>query len=341
MRRSAAWLREQAAQAIDKTLGVSNGELLLESMLWPGEVAQEAHNSASTFKTTGDVAGALRHAPACSITSTPVSECRRGECCAWLAHMPATHDTLYEDTYRKAGRQYESSTEDSGISDCSSDSASDGRVSPGTNGELLTRRLPGRPLTRGPSVESSAGKKRPKRRTKPRVSPADTGGRDADLVSADIPTDPVAKIGLSAKSADAPTGLPTKVGLSAKSADTPVACLCQVGMSTTSADTLLAVQAAPGDTPAPLEGMPGTPEEVAAAAAHAGAAVAVTSSGGVADTPDDGADSQEDGQVDFGLPLSALQAGIEEEDQLKEDAATTTGRRAAPSSRCPHWVDGG
>ena len=29
------------------------------------------------------------------------------------------------------------------------------------------------------------------------------------------------------------------------------------------------MQAAPGDTPAPLEGMPGTPEEVTATAAHA------------------------------------------------------------------------
>ncbi len=94
MKRSAAWLREKAAQAIDKTLGVSNGELLLESMLWPCEVAQEAHNSASTFKTTGDVAGALRHAPAYGITFTPVTT---------LAHMPATHNTLYEDTYREAG----------------------------------------------------------------------------------------------------------------------------------------------------------------------------------------------------------------------------------------------
>jgi hypothetical protein len=109
------------------------------------------------------------------------------------------------------------------------------------------------------------------------------------------------------------------------------------------------------------EGMPGTPEEVTATAAHAddmagfpdgmlckpedvtttadaADSVADTSdsvadtSDGVADTPDDGAGSQEDGQVDFGLPLSALQAGIKEEGQLKEDAATTTGRRAAPSS---------
>jgi hypothetical protein len=100
--------------------------------------------------------------------------------------------------------------------------------------------------------------------------------------------------------------------------------------------------------------MPGTPDEVTATAAYADdmagfpdgrlckpedvTATADTSDGvadtsyGVADTPDDRADSREDGQVDFGLPLSALQAGIEEEGQLKEDAATTTGRRAAPSS---------
>ncbi len=179
MKRSAAWLREQAAQAIDKTLGVSNSELLLESMLWPSEVAQEEHNSASTFKTTGDVAGALRHATAYSITFAHVTT---------LAHMPATHNTLYEDTYREAGeciinptpgfeshppaqpvdvtsstilnhtedddlldrrggQHGESSKEDSGFSDCSGDSASNGRVSPETSGELPTRRLPGRPPT--------------------------------------------------------------------------------------------------------------------------------------------------------------------------------------------------
>ena len=193
---------------------------------------------------------------------------------------------------RRGGQQCESSEEDSGISDCSDDSASDGRVSPETSGELPTR---------GSSVERPAGWKRPKRKTKPRVAPADTGGRDADPMSADTPAD-----------------LPAPVSL-----------------STTSADTLLAVQAAPGDTPASLEGMPGTPEEVTAMAAHADdmagfpegmpgksedvTATADTSDGvadtsdsmadysdRMADTPDDGADSQEDGQVDFGLPLSAL-----------------------------------
>ncbi len=41
---------------------------MLESILWPDEAAQGTHNSASTFKTTGDVAGALRHAPANSTT---------------------------------------------------------------------------------------------------------------------------------------------------------------------------------------------------------------------------------------------------------------------------------
>ncbi len=60
-----ASLQEQSAQAIDKAFGVNHGELLLESTLWPNEAAQETHNSASGFITTGDVAGALRHAPAC------------------------------------------------------------------------------------------------------------------------------------------------------------------------------------------------------------------------------------------------------------------------------------
>ncbi len=71
---------------------VGYGELVLESILWPDEAAQGTHNSASTFKTTGDVAGALRHAPAFSITSTDVTT---------LAHVPVTHNTLYKDTYRK------------------------------------------------------------------------------------------------------------------------------------------------------------------------------------------------------------------------------------------------
>jgi hypothetical protein len=231
MKRSAAWLREQAAQAIDKTLGVSNGQLLLESMLWPSEVAQEAHNSASAFKTTGDVADALRHAQAYSVTFTNVTT---------SAHMTATHNTPYDDAYREAGeciinptpgfkyrppaqpvdvtssimpnhgedddlldrqggKQYESGKEDSGFEDGSGDDTSDGRVSPETSGELPTKRLPGRLPTRGPSVERPAGKKRPKRRTKPRVSPADTGGRDADPMSADTPADLPAPSGLSAK----------------------------------------------------------------------------------------------------------------------------------------------
>jgi hypothetical protein len=146
---------------------------------------------ASIFKITGDVAGALRHAPAYSITFTHVTT---------SAYMPATHNTPYEDAYREAGeciisptpgfesrppaqpvdvtssirlnhaedddlldrrggQHCESSEEDSGFSDCSGDSTSDGRVSPETPGELPTRRLPGRPPTRGPPVERPAGKK--------------------------------------------------------------------------------------------------------------------------------------------------------------------------------------
>ncbi|MFN9908910.1 MAG: hypothetical protein ACK56F_22765, partial [bacterium] len=146
------------------------------------------------------------------------------------AHMPATHNTPYDDAYREAGeciidptpgfesrppaqpvditssirlnhaedddlldrrggQHCESSKEDSGFSDCSGDSTSDERVSPETSEELPTRRPPAELPTRGSSVERPAGWKRPKRKTKPRVAPADTGGRDADLVSADTPTD--------------------------------------------------------------------------------------------------------------------------------------------------------
>ncbi len=174
---------------------------------------------ASIFKTTGDVAGALRHALAYSITSAHVTT---------SAHMPATHNTPYEDAYREAGeciinptpgfesrppaqpvdvasstilnhtedddlldrrggQHYGSCEEDSGFGDCSGDNTSDGRVSPEASEELPVRRLPMRLPARGPSVERPAGRKRSKRKAKPKVSPADTGGRDADLVSADTP----------------------------------------------------------------------------------------------------------------------------------------------------------
>jgi hypothetical protein len=83
----------------------------------------------------------------------------------------------------------------------------------------------------------------------------------------------------STTSADTPMNLAAQVGASAKSADTPAACLSQTGGSTKTADMPLArlsqtdaptvVQAAPRDIPAPLEGMPGTPEDVTAMANHA------------------------------------------------------------------------
>jgi hypothetical protein len=103
--------------------------------------AKMMRSVASTFKTTGDVASALRHAPACSTIFTDVTT---------LAHMPVTHNTLYKDTYRKASQRYESSEEDSGCEDGSGDDTSDGRVSPETSEELPAG---------GPSVERPAGKK--------------------------------------------------------------------------------------------------------------------------------------------------------------------------------------
>ena len=123
---------------------------------------------ASIFKTTGDVAGALGHAQAYSITFTNVTT---------SAHMPATHNTPYDDAYReageciidptpgfesrppaqpvdvtsstmlnhtedddlldrRAGQRYESGEEDSGFEDGPGDDTSDGRVSPETSEEL-------------------------------------------------------------------------------------------------------------------------------------------------------------------------------------------------------------
>ena len=204
--------------------------------------AKMMRSVASTFKTTGDVAGALRHAPAYSITFTHVTT---------SARMPATHIIPREDAYREGGeciinptpgfkyrppaqpvdvtssimpnpakdddvpdrrvsRHYESYEEDSGFDDCSGDNASDGRVSPETCEELPAR------------------KKLSKRRTKPRVSPADNGGRDADLVSADTPMDPVAQISLSA---DAPVACLPQADESATSADIPTDPVAQDGLS--------------------------------------------------------------------------------------------------------------
>ncbi len=83
-----AWLQEQDAQAIDRAFGVSKGELLLESALWLNEEAQKTHNSASGLIAAGDVADALRHAPACVSTFKHVTI---------LAHMPATHNAPHMD----------------------------------------------------------------------------------------------------------------------------------------------------------------------------------------------------------------------------------------------------
>jgi hypothetical protein len=201
-----ACLKEQA-EAIDQALGVSKGELLLESALWLNEEAQKTHNSASGLIATGDVAGALRHAPAYASTFKHVTI---------SAHMPATHNVPHMDACRGAGGQrYGPCEEDSGFGDCSGDNTSVGRVSPETSEELPTRRLPVRLPTMGPSVERPPGRKRSKRKAKPKISPADTGGRGANLVSADTPKD-----------------LAAQVGLSTKSADTPVAYLSQADKST-------------------------------------------------------------------------------------------------------------
>jgi hypothetical protein len=86
------------------------------------------------------------------------------------------HNTPHVNAYRGAGGQhYESCEEDSGVGDCSGYNTSDGRVSPETNEELPTRRLPVRlPTRRLPvrlptrklSEERPARRKRSKRKAK-------------------------------------------------------------------------------------------------------------------------------------------------------------------------------
>jgi hypothetical protein len=169
LREEAVACSKEQAEAIDQAFGVSKGELLLESALWLNEEAQKTHNSASGLIAMGDRAGALRQAPAHASTFKHVTI---------SAHMPATHNAPHMDACRGAGGQrFGSCEEDSGFGDCSGDNTSDGRVSPETSEELPTRRLPVRLPTRGPSVERPAGRKQSKRKAKPKISPADTGGR--------------------------------------------------------------------------------------------------------------------------------------------------------------------
>jgi hypothetical protein len=247
------------------------------AVVWPKELFAKAmremkKSAASIFEATSDVAGALRHAQACVLTfshvttsahmpathNTPHKDaCQQaGDCIVnptpgFEYRPPAqpvdvTSSIMLnhaEDDYlpdRRGGQHYESCEEDSGFGDCSGDNTSDGRVSPETCEELPTRRLPVRLPTSWSSVERPAGKKRSKRKAKPKIAPADTGGRDADLVSADTPTGPAAQVVLSAKSADRPFACLPQADESTTSADTPMDPVAQVGLSARSADTSVA-----------------------------------------------------------------------------------------------------
>ncbi len=135
------------------------------AVVWPKELFARAmpemkKSAASIFEATSDVAGALRHAPACVSTFSHVTT---------SAHMPATHNTSQMDVCqqagdciinptpglqyrppaqladvnssimlnhaedddlldRRGGQHYESCEEDSGFGDCSGDNTRDGRV---------------------------------------------------------------------------------------------------------------------------------------------------------------------------------------------------------------------
>jgi hypothetical protein len=69
------------------------------AVVWPKELFARAmremkKSAASIFEATSDMAGALRHAPACVSTFSHVTT---------LAHMPATHNTPYVDACKQAG----------------------------------------------------------------------------------------------------------------------------------------------------------------------------------------------------------------------------------------------
>ncbi len=176
------------------------------AVVWPKELFARAmremkKSAASIFEATSDLAGALRHAPACVSTFSHVTT---------SAHMPDTHNTSLMDVCqqagdcvinptpgfkyhppaqpvdvtssimlnhaeddalpdRRGGQHYESCEEDSGFGDCSGDNTSEGRVSLEICEELPTRRLPVRLPTRGPlwrgQQEGSSQKENPSRRS--------------------------------------------------------------------------------------------------------------------------------------------------------------------------------
>jgi hypothetical protein len=210
-----ARLRELIAEAIDKAFGVSKGNLSLESALWPHEGAQKTHDSALGLTATGDAAGALRHAPAYVPTfkhatipahMTATNSAPHTDVCEQKGdsiinptpgleyHPPAqpvdinfsimlSHAEDHDLLKKRGGQQYKSCKEEGDYGNYSGNSTSNGRVSPETSEDLSTRSLPAGLPERRASVERPAGRKQSKRKAKPKISPADTEGRGADLAS--------------------------------------------------------------------------------------------------------------------------------------------------------------
>ncbi len=102
--------------------------------------------------------------------------------------------------------------------------------------KLSARKHPLKLSTRKQPLKDPLGRKQSRRKAKFKIPQADTGGRNADLVSADTPVACLSQADGSTMSADTPTDLAAQDGASAKLADTPVACLSQTGRSTVTTD---------------------------------------------------------------------------------------------------------
>jgi hypothetical protein len=147
---------------------------------------------------------------------------------------------------RRRGQHYKSCEEESSFHDCSGHSTSDGGKSPESDEELSIRKLPMKLSLRELPVKKLSGRMQSRRKAKLKISLADTGERDADLVSADTSTTFADQDSRSTATADTPMARLSQVCAPAVTADTPMARLSQTGAPKV-------VQAAPEDARTPQE----------------------------------------------------------------------------------------
>jgi hypothetical protein len=112
---------------------------------------------------------------------------------------------------RQRDQHYSSWEVDSGFDDCSGHSTSDGGESPETDEELSAKKQLVKLSTRKLLVKEPSGKKQSRRKAKLNILIVDTGGREADLVSADTSATFAAQVGGPTKSASTPAACCTAI----------------------------------------------------------------------------------------------------------------------------------